>query len=172
MIWLRYPLKILVFIPTYCPVHSISLREFITSNQINYIEIYIYIVYTLHVTLLYSVQYSMYIYSTCQEICTLFMVRQISIYSYLSMSLHWHWGNHMIAPVPVKQPWKIWVNTSYEYQQTDDIITKQSTIKPYVYLWNILSTSYVLYIYVHIYIFIYIYISIRCMYDSRLAIIF
>ena len=21
-----------------------------------------------------------------------------------------HWGNHMIAPVPVKQPWMIWVN--------------------------------------------------------------
>ena len=22
---------------------------------------------------------------------------------------HWHWGNHIIAPVPVKQPWRIWV---------------------------------------------------------------
>ena len=25
--------------------------------------------------------------------------------------LHWHWGNHMIAPVPVKQPWRIWVKS-------------------------------------------------------------
>ena len=24
---------------------------------------------------------------------------------YHSGLLHWHWGNHMIAPVPVKQPW-------------------------------------------------------------------
>ena len=28
--------------------------------------------------------------------------------------LHWHWGNHTIAPVPVKQPWRIWVNESHE----------------------------------------------------------
>ena len=27
--------------------------------------------------------------------------------------LDWHWGNHMIAPVPVKQPWGIWVNGPY-----------------------------------------------------------
>ena len=26
------------------------------------------------------------------------------IYPYTSGLLHWHWGNHMIAPVPVKQP--------------------------------------------------------------------
>ena len=29
---------------------------------------------------------------------------------YPSGLLHGHWGNHMIAPVPVKQPWRIWVN--------------------------------------------------------------
>ena len=28
-----------------------------------------------------------------------------------SGSLHWHWGNHMIAPVPVKGPWRIWVKS-------------------------------------------------------------
>ena len=28
--------------------------------------------------------------------------------------LHWYWGNHVIAPVPVKQPWRIWVNWSLE----------------------------------------------------------
>ena len=32
------------------------------------------------------------------------------VYPYSSGLLHWHWGNHMIAPVPVKQPWRIWVN--------------------------------------------------------------
>ena len=31
------------------------------------------------------------------------------ISSYSSGLLHWHWGNRMIAPVPVKQPWRIWV---------------------------------------------------------------
>ena len=28
------------------------------------------------------------------------------------------WGNHMIAPVPVKQHWRIWVNKSYESTKT------------------------------------------------------
>ena len=33
-----------------------------------------------------------------------------SIYPYNSSGLlYWHWGNHMIAPVPVKQPWRIWI---------------------------------------------------------------
>ena len=30
-------------------------------------------------------------------------------YSYASRLLRWHWGNRMIALVPVKQPWRIWV---------------------------------------------------------------
>ena len=29
---------------------------------------------------------------------------------YPSGWLHWHWGNHMIAPMPVKPPWRIWIN--------------------------------------------------------------
>ena len=33
----------------------------------------------------------------------------IEFYPYPSRPLHWHWGNHMIAPVTVKQPWRIWV---------------------------------------------------------------
>ena len=31
------------------------------------------------------------------------------IYPYPSGLLHWHWGNRVIAPVQVKQPWRIWV---------------------------------------------------------------
>ena len=31
-------------------------------------------------------------------------------YPYSSVILHWHWGNHMIALVPVKQPLRIWEN--------------------------------------------------------------
>ena len=26
--------------------------------------------------------------------------------------LLWYWGNHLIAPVPEKQPWRIWINYS------------------------------------------------------------
>ena len=35
-------------------------------------------------------------------------------YPYPSGLLHWHWGNHMIAPVPMKQSWRIWVKISHE----------------------------------------------------------
>ena len=31
------------------------------------------------------------------------------VYPYPSGLLHWHWGNHKITPVPVKQPWRIWI---------------------------------------------------------------
>ena len=31
-------------------------------------------------------------------------------YPYPLGLFHWHWGNHMIAPVPVKQLQRIWVN--------------------------------------------------------------
>ena len=31
---------------------------------------------------------------------------------YSSGFFHRHWGNHKIAPVPVKQPWRIWVHKS------------------------------------------------------------
>ena len=34
-----------------------------------------------------------------------------SIYPYPSGLLHWHWGNHMIASVPVKWPWRIGVKS-------------------------------------------------------------
>ena len=34
-------------------------------------------------------------------------------YPYPSGLLHCHWGNHMIAPVPVNQPWNISVHRSY-----------------------------------------------------------
>ena len=42
-----------------------------------------------------------YIYMHCSA---------LMIHVYPSGLLHWHWGNHAIAPVPVKQPWRLWVN--------------------------------------------------------------
>ena len=48
-----------------------------------------------------------------------------SVYSWIhvlyltcpSGALHWHWGNHTIAPVPVKQPWRIWVKLNHNKTQ-------------------------------------------------------
>ena len=56
------------------------------------------------------------------------------IYPYPSGLLHWHCGNLTIAPVPAKQPWWIWINTSFEFIMNDNITTtKQSTTKPCAY---------------------------------------
>ena len=57
------------------------------------------------------------------------------IFPYPSGLLHWHCGNLTIAPVPAKQPWSIWINTSCEIIMNDYITTtKQSTTKPCAYL--------------------------------------
>ena len=46
----------------------------------------------------------------------------------------WQSGNLTIAPVPAKQPWWIWINTSCEFIMNDCITTtKQSTTKPCAY---------------------------------------
>ena len=56
------------------------------------------------------------------------------IFPYPSGLLHWHCGNLTIAPVPAKQPWWIWINTSCEFIMSDCITTtKQSTTKPCAY---------------------------------------
>ena len=55
-------------------------------------------------------------------------------FPYPSGLLHWHCGNLTIAPVPAKQPWWIWINTSCELIMNDCVTTtKQSTTKPCVY---------------------------------------
>ena len=56
------------------------------------------------------------------------------IFPYPSGLLHWHCGNLTIAPVPAKQPWWIWINTSCEFIMNDCITTtKQSTTQPCAY---------------------------------------
>ena len=57
------------------------------------------------------------------------------IFPYPSGLLRWHCGNLTIAPVPARQPWWIWINTSCEIIMNDYITTtKQSTTKPCAYL--------------------------------------
>ena len=56
------------------------------------------------------------------------------VFPYPSGLLHWHCGNLTIAPVPAKQPWWIWINTSCEFIMNDCVTTtKQSTTKPCAY---------------------------------------
>ena len=62
------------------------------------------------------------------------MVIHWLIFPYPSGLLHWHCGNLTVAPVPAKQPWWIWINTSCEFIMNDCITTtKQSTTKPCAY---------------------------------------
>ena len=76
-------------------------------------------------------------YSISQEICTRFLLCCALLWFYIdwffpypSGLLHWHCGNLTIAPVPAKQPWWIWINTSREFIMNDCITTtKQSTTK-------------------------------------------
>ena len=66
------------------------------------------------------------------------------IFPYPSGLLHWHCGNLTIAPVPAKQPWWIWINTSCEFIMNDCITTtKQSTTKPCAYFlgYTVLSVT-------------------------------
>ena len=74
------------------------------------------------------------------------------IFPYPSGLLHWHCGNLTIAPVPAKQPWWIWIDTSCEFILNDCITTtKQSTTKPCAYF-----LGYTVYVYVYICIYMYI----------------
>ena len=72
------------------------------------------------------------------------VVIHLLIFPYPSGLLHWHCGNLTIAPVPAKQPWWIWINTSCEFIINDCITTtKQSTTKPCAYfLGYIVMRSY------------------------------
>ena len=67
------------------------------------------------------------------------------IFPYPSGLLHWHCGNLTIAPVPAKQPWWIWINTSCEFIINDCITTtKQSTTKPCAYFLGYTVIAFVL----------------------------
>ena len=65
------------------------------------------------------------------------------IFPYPSGLLHWHCGNLTIAPVPAKQPWWIWINTSCEFIMNDCITTtKHSTTKPCAYFLGYTVTTH------------------------------
>ena len=71
------------------------------------------------------------------------VVKHWLIFPYPSGLLHWHCGNLTIAPVPAKQPWWMWINTSCEFIMNDCITTtKQSTTKPCAYFLGYTVKSY------------------------------
>ena len=76
---------------------------------------------------------SLYMHTDFALLCFVVVIHWL-IFPYPSGLLHWHCGNLTIAPVPAKQPWWIWINTSCEFIMNDCITTtKQSTTKPCAY---------------------------------------
>ena len=74
-----------------------------------------------------------YMHTVFALLCFVVVIHWL-IFPYPSGLLHWHCGNLTIAPVPAKQPWWIWINTSCEVIMNDCITTtKQSTTKPCAY---------------------------------------
>ena len=72
-------------------------------------------------------------------VCVLLRLSYGQLYPYPSGSLHWHWGNHMIAhwgnhmiaPVPVKLPWMVWVGNPHLAAKNDDITPLWSILFSY-----------------------------------------
>ena len=81
---------------------------------------------------IYNVQYIPRNMHTVFALLCFVVVIHWLIFPYPSGLLHWHCLT--IAPVPAKQPWWIWINTSCEFIMNDCITTtKQSTTKPCAY---------------------------------------
>ena len=85
-------------------------------------------------TLMVDVQYIPRNMHTVFALLCFVVVIHWLVFPYPSGLLHWHCGNLTIAPVPAKQPWWIWINTSCEFIMNDCITTtKQSTTNPCAY---------------------------------------
>ena len=92
------------------------------------------IITVLQLTLHVSFQYIPRNMHTVFALLCFVVVLHWLIFPYPSGLLYWHCGNLTIAPVPAKQPWWIWINTSCEFIMNDCITTtKQSTTKPCAY---------------------------------------
>ena len=127
MIWSNFPyINLVVHLPMYM-----------------YVCIYIYIyawqflfmyILSIHKFMSVCVQYIPRNMHTVFALLCFVVVIHWLIFPYPSGLLHWHCGNLTIAPVPAKQPWWIWINTSCEFIMNDCITTtKQSTTKPCAY---------------------------------------
>ena len=91
-------------------------------------------IFLMEIPILVSIQYIPRNMHTVFALLCFVVVIHWLIFPYPSGLLHWHCGNLTIAPVPAKQPWWIWINTSCEFIINDWITTtRQSTTKPSAY---------------------------------------
>ena len=108
-------------------IYSLMLKCF-TTDQIVYRQIMMVSVST--ACTVYPEKYAQRVFAL---LCFAVVIHWL-IFPYPSGLLHWHCGNLTVAPVPAKQPWWIWMNTSCEFIMNDCITTtKQSTTKPCAY---------------------------------------
>ena len=98
-----------------------------------YVHVYPYITIEIQSVNLYIQYIPRNMHTVFALLCFVVVIHWL-IFPYPSGLLHWHCGNLTIAPVPAKQPWWIWINTSCEFIMNDCITTtKQSTTKPCAY---------------------------------------
>ena len=65
----------------------------------------------------------------------------ICINPYFSGLLHWHWANIIIAPVPVKQPWRTWLSRLVPKHNKNTRKLKTCTCNFWYVLWEKISQS-------------------------------
>ena len=118
------------------------LKIYVTTCTFHYYDVaYLNQIHTLNKDIWRDLQYIPRNMHTVFALLCFVVVIYWLIFPYPSGLLHWHCGNLTIAPVPAKQPWWIWINTSCEFTMNDCITTtKQSTTKPCAYfLWYTVS---------------------------------
>ena len=110
-----------------------KIHHFSMSNNIPLFDVAV-IIYSCPNPMLMQLQYIPRNMHTVFALLCFVVVIHGLIFPYPSGLLHWHCGNLTIVPVPAKQPWWIWINTSCEFIMNDCITTtKQSTTKPCAY---------------------------------------
>ena len=119
------------------PSVSVRFHQFISQWLLNRYPKYVDAVKTvIFLVDAYIFRWTIYPKKYAHGFCfaVLFCGYTLTDFPYPSGLLHWHCGNLTIAPVPAKQPWWIWINTSCEFIMKDCITTtKQSTTKPCAY---------------------------------------
>ena len=54
--------------------------------------------------------------------------------------LHWRWGNHKVAPAPVKQPWTICIHWSHPSTDDSYVTTTKKTTQSWAYFMRYTAT--------------------------------
>ena len=128
----------MINLPNYESIPCIPLREY---NYVIHVPFHIHIgnlnvVITMPADVLQYIPRNMH--TVFALLCFVVVIHWL-IFPYPSGLLHWHCGNLTIAPVPAKQPWWIWINTSCEFIMNDCITTTKQSTKNRVHIsWDVL----------------------------------